>query len=379
MTMKTIGYVSMGDPFHDRKYWSGLVYKIREAIENAGYEVIWIPYTDKSVSCFFAKCILKCLSVFMKTNGGVHFKPLTKAYSKSIDEHQIEQVDYLFFPGGAQVALFLRRIKPIIYYTDATIFQMNGYYGLPKVTWSQKMAEKMEKEATNLAHINIRSSQWAINSVINDCGFDPKRSYVLEFGANVDDNDIRTSVPYSGGELRILFSGVDWNRKGGDIAVNTVRILRDKGINANLFIVGINKLEDKYSRLDYVSDMGFLNKNKPDEYRRYIELFSTSHIFLLPTRAECSAIVFCEASAFGLPIYTYLTGGTADYVVDGKNGRTITLDSSAEDFANKIMNDLYSNNLPDLHNGALSIYKEKLSWEVWSQRFKQIMEVEHNS
>jgi len=75
--MKTIGYVSMGDPFHDRKYWSGTVYKIREAIENAGYEVIWIPYTDKSVSCFFAKCILKCLSVFMKTNGGVHFKPLT--------------------------------------------------------------------------------------------------------------------------------------------------------------------------------------------------------------------------------------------------------------------------------------------------------------
>lgn len=43
--MKTIGYVSQANPFEDKKAWSGLIYKIREGIENAGYNVVWIPYT----------------------------------------------------------------------------------------------------------------------------------------------------------------------------------------------------------------------------------------------------------------------------------------------------------------------------------------------
>ena len=41
---KVIGFVSMDDPFHNRVAWSGTVYKLREAIEMAGFEVKWIPY-----------------------------------------------------------------------------------------------------------------------------------------------------------------------------------------------------------------------------------------------------------------------------------------------------------------------------------------------
>ena len=43
-----IGYVSPTNPFTDRKAWSGLTYKVRESIERAGYDIIWIPY--KTVS-----------------------------------------------------------------------------------------------------------------------------------------------------------------------------------------------------------------------------------------------------------------------------------------------------------------------------------------
>ncbi len=38
--MKTIGYVTAADPFHDRKAWSGTIYKVREAIENAGVQCV---------------------------------------------------------------------------------------------------------------------------------------------------------------------------------------------------------------------------------------------------------------------------------------------------------------------------------------------------
>ena len=56
--MKTIGYVSQANPFEDKKAWSGLIYKIREGIENAGYNVVWIPYT-KDTSVVFPKVCLE--------------------------------------------------------------------------------------------------------------------------------------------------------------------------------------------------------------------------------------------------------------------------------------------------------------------------------
>ncbi len=42
--IRKIGYVSRYNPFVDRTDWSGTRYKIREAIEKAGYEVKWVQY-----------------------------------------------------------------------------------------------------------------------------------------------------------------------------------------------------------------------------------------------------------------------------------------------------------------------------------------------
>lgn len=42
--------------------------------------------------------------------------------------------------------------------------------------------------------------------------------------------------------LRILFSGVDWERKGGEIAVDTVMQLNAAGIRATLYVAGIKDL-----------------------------------------------------------------------------------------------------------------------------------------
>ena len=58
-------------------------------------------------------------------------------------------------------------------------------------------------------------------------------------------------------------------------------------------------------------------------------------------RAECSALVFCEASAYSLPIITYDTGGVGDYVINGKNGYRLPLEASGKDFANKIIDILH--------------------------------------
>lgn len=373
----TIGYICESNPFMDRKAWSGTIYKIRESIEKAGFEVVWIPFNNSNkLARFSEKLRWKLYDILGKKQilGGTHFLPELYAYSKSIKrDTTFNKCDILFFPRGGQIGLFLNTNKPIIYYSDATAQVMVDYYWKNCHPLSVKMACYLEKKASQKAYLNLRSSQWAINSVINDCKCPTSHSIVLEFGANIDATDITPITPYKKGTLNILFSGVDWERKGGDIAVETVKILRTKGIDAILHIVGIKELPEKYNNYGFISNHGFLNKNYPEDYKKYIEIFRNCHIMLLPTQAECSAIVYCEAAGFGLPTYTYATGGTESYVLNGVNGHTLPPSLQANDFADYILEDIEHEKMPSFHEGALKLYSEKLSWSAWSKRFKRIM------
>ena len=375
MHIKTIGYVCHADPFNDRKDWSGTTYKLREAIEMAGFHVVWIPYRKDTLLVLLARIRRKIVDLFSKGcyMGDVYYGPISKAYADSIDRSLIAQCDLLFFPGGEQIGLYLNTNKPFIVFGDSTFPLMVGYQWKGLARKFIISAEELCKQASRKAICNIRASQWALDSVINDYQCPPERCFTLELGPNLDSKDITFTKPYQGGPLNILFSGVRWVNKGGEVAFETVRLLRERGLDARLTVVGPPKKPSAIADQDYVRFIGFLDKNSQEDYRRYIELYKQSHIFLLPTRMECAGVVFCEASAFGLPCYTYLTGGTGSYVVDGYNGRALPLSKGAEDFANTIISDLNSNRYTLYRSNALRHHREFLSWEAWGKRFAAIV------
>lgn len=61
-----------------------------------------------------------------------------------------------------------------------------------------------------------------------------------------------------------------------------------------------------------------------------------SDFLLLPTRAESYGIVFCEASAFGIPSITTDVGGVSGVVHNGKNGYTLPYSANGHDYAHMI-------------------------------------------
>ena len=373
----TIGYVCETDPRKDRLAWSGLIYKIREAIEQAGFEVVWIPICEQTKFLKWTARLRWRLYHFggeKNILAGVHFLPEAYGLAKSIKKNDdFDRCDMLFFPRGGQISLFLNTNKPIIYHSDATVQVMVDYYWKNCHPLSVKMACWLERKASQKASLIIRASKWAVDSVINDCGCDPNRCVVIEFGANFDETDIIPITPYQGGRLEVLFPGVEWERKGGDIAVETIRLLRERGYDAVLNIVGIKELPAYCSKYDFIVDHGFLNKNNIEDYRKYIHLFNCCHILLLPTQVECAGIVFCEAAGHGMPSYTYATGGTENYVLNGINGYTLSPAQGASDFAERILKDIESENMVNLHEGSLKLYKEKLSWKAWSSHFREVM------
>lgn len=371
---KVIGYVSEKNPFIDRKAWSGTIFKIREGIENAGYEVKWIRPHYGTVRKFLCRCISKLQYKHIKINNSRRY---CKLFARYIDKNDYKGCDCLIVPCIAGLLPYLPDDIPAIFYTDTTHRLMVGYYWKKKLPLKTiRHGEECEYAGIHRATINLRSSHWAANSVVNDYGYDPKKTYVIEFGANIDDNDLvpNTLKYVDGSEVNILFSGVEWQRKGGDIAVETVRKLNEQGIKTKLVIAGIRELPPQYIGLPYIDYVGYLNKNIPEQYSRYVKLWQEANLFLLPTQAECAGIVYCEASAYGVPIFTYDTGGIGDYVIDGVNGYKLPPTATATDFAACIKRNLDTASLLALHDGGLRLYKEKLSWQAWSRRFREIME-----
>lgn len=370
--MKKIGIVSAFDPHTDRKAHSGILFKINRSIEAAGFETVWV----RNPKPFLYSILCKIIAVFQKIGllKGLYLDHTvlgSKLLASTIDKKAIAGCDYLMVIHYFHVPAFLKTTVPIIYHSDATFELANDYYlhNIPR--FLQKQANYIEQLALDHSAFHLSSSDWRQESVINTYHQNPDKCVVLEYGPCVDLDGMQTKGSEDG-VLHLFFSGVDWERKGGDIAVETVKILNERGIKSVLTIAGVKEIPKRYENKSYINLVGYLNKNNKDQYQQLKKIYSTSDLFFLPTKAECSAIVFCEASACGLPIITFDTGGIGSYVKNGINGYRLPEGASPAMFADKIEEIINKNLLPTLSRGALTYAATNLNWDNWTEWFKKL-------
>lgn len=367
-----IGFINLNSPL-DRKASSGTTFQMCQALKRIGADIVWLQpkhnFFYKLVNLFFKVLTVSTRSKILRD----HTIPLAKIESKSLKKQDIENCDILFAPFASTSLYSLKTDKPIIYLSDATFAVMVDYYFMGLTKWNIRQANKIDKRAIDKATHVILPSKWAYDSAINDYHADASKIHIVEFGANIDENNIIPHRFNYTGHLDLLFLGVDWNRKGGDIALEATKYLNDNGVPATLHIVGIRDLDTEIASLPFVKNYGFLNKNNKDDYNLLTSIIQKSHCLLLPTKAECAGIVFCESSANGLPIFTYNTGGVPNYVENGKNGYMLPIGSSGQEFGKKIYECLQSGELEKMSETAVDAYKEKLNWTVWGQKIEHII------
>lgn len=376
LTGKTIGFFSSSD-LSDRRSLSGTMYTMARALESTGAKVVWIPVkSDSLVYKCYRKFVKEAIRLFPKLESRL---PKFKLWScriaaRNMDMPLVESCDVLFAPMQSGALFYLETSRPIVYLSDATFHLMIDYYwyNLPKQDKAE--GELIEKTAVNKAAALVYPSHWAAESAVRDYGQSKEKITLAFLGPNLDIGKI---VPHKfsfGGHLDLLFVGVDWKRKGGDIAVSACKWLNDNGIDSTLHIVGIKSLDSGIASLPYVEDHGFLNKNIDKDFSRLISLYDQANCFLLPTLAECAGVSFCEASAFGLPCFTHDTGGVSDYVIDGLNGCLLPLGSSGEDFGRKIKACVESGEMGKMSVEAVKVSREKLTWDRWRDNMTEVID-----
>lgn len=367
-----VGFIGWYSP-EDKKALSGTPHKMSDLLKSIGCEVTWIKVEESKKYLLYQKVMGAIGKISHKHLDSTHSVMGAMLQSKTIDMNAVEQCDVLFAPFCSEALYSLETDKPIIYLSDATFNIMVDYYFKGLSANAIKQGNKVEQRAMDRSKAIIVSSQWAANSAINDYHQNPSKVHIVEFGANLDDKDIIEKTFDYNGHLHILFLGVDWKRKGGQIAVNACKWLNENGVPATLHIVGIKDLGESIKKLPYVDYVGFLNKNYPEQYNRLVAVIKQCHCMLLPTLQEAAGIAFCECSAYGLPSFTHLTGGTGNYVYNGRNGYLLPLGSTGADFGAKIKECLESGELKRMSEAAKDVYKEKLNWNVWASKVENII------
>jgi glycosyltransferase involved in cell wall biosynthesis len=367
-----IAFLSATNP-ENKRLWSGTISSLY-AILSSDYEVEWIGIPGyKVLSIIFSGLYFIKGKVygkrFLYTHTFIYARIIAFIYSQRLKKNNY---DLVFAPCTSTAIPYLKSKGKIVALDDATFDSLLGYYQYfsnlhpLNVETGRKLYAQYVKKCDAI----IVASQWAKENAGNK--YDVKNKLaILKFGANFPPIPVEYSEKYSRtGTIRILFAGVHWVTKGGPILMEAYRHLKKSGYKVKVVIVGCNPgIEDPD-----ITVIPFLDKTKTEDREKFYTLYMNSDFFVLPTRFECAGIVFCEASAFGLPIIANDTGGVKSYVEEGVNGYCLRESADGAEYADKII-EVYSDEgrYFALRKSARKKYEDELNWNSWLCGFKKII------
>jgi glycosyltransferase involved in cell wall biosynthesis len=373
-----IGFLSSQDA-SDRTAWSGILFNLHRALQQHAGEV---EILDSPSESHFIRGLLRAISpanrFFGQNLGMMQSLPISLAYGRFYRKKILAtQCDVIVAPVASNEIGYLKTSVPVIYLSDATFSAMENYYfetaDVSRVYLWQ--GNHLEKRAIQNATAVLYCSEWAANSAVQNYAASAGKVHVIPFGANIDSIPPRDALQQGStdGRCRLLFVGRGWRRKGGQIAFDALIALRARNVDAELTIVGCSPPHP----IDHphVTVIPWLDQNIPEGRLALQGLYYGADFFVLPTRAECWGIVFCEASAYGLPIVATDTGGVSTVVQQNINGVLLPPSAGGQEYAD-VISAIWSDpaRYQRLRRTTRERYESVLNWEAWGQSVRVVLE-----
>ncbi len=296
--------------------------------------------------------------------------------SPSINKNYAQQIankvsktnpDLIICPHMNAIA-YLKCKQPVVLWTDSLYEGTMSTFpdGKPSQT-SVRHLKALDRLAMENCRLVIFSSEWAAQLAMKTYNVDPAKIKVVPTGANLEcrrtRNDIDDIIRSKSSKVcKLLFCGVNWVRKGGDIALEVAKQLNDSGITTELTIVGCQP-ETSESLPHFVKVLGFIDRSTQEGEKLIEKLFQESHFLILPSRTDFTPAVIREASSFGLPCISTNVGGIPTLIEDGCNGKVFDVDASPNEYCAYISELIadYSKYVA-LSFSSFQEYESRLNW-----------------
>lgn len=379
--MINIAYLSQYDAT-DVRSWSGTGRAMAQCLGEAGFRLNLIGPLKNQMHPVNVGRYLTHRYLFRQEDHPQRDPGFLRHFARQAEQKLAAiNADLIFAPGGLPLA-YLRTSLPVVMWTDCTFSSLLDYY--PKFSnlsaRSVRNGHDAERRALNRCNRIVFASRWAADSAIKDYGVSPDKIRIVPFGSNMpgaQQTDLERLIAQRlatiDKKIRLSLVGVDWYRKGVDLAAHAVSILVDSGINAELIVVGCMPPDGLAP--SHVRTAGFIDKARPEGVTELARLLEASHFFVLPSRAECYGIALCEAASYGLPSLTSKTGGIDLIVVNGITGQTFNPKAPAEAWADYIAALVRDpSRYAALCRSAYDDYQRRLNWTASGKLVRQLIE-----
>lgn len=368
MSREKIIFLSVKNP-ESKKDWSGIPYYMFHALREI-YDVEWISGPKlgmtKRMLHYLGKALQRLTgSKFIFDYGGVTARLYGRYYSRVLAGKS--DIKFVFVPAGLTEISDLQTNLPVVAVGDCSVLQLLDYYpALNGVSaYSRTDVEQVERSALERCARIVFSSNWASDFVRSRYGVECR---VIPFGANIRPAEVLAKKMSD--SCRLLVVGVDWQRKGGDSAMEIQRLLINSEVGSSLTVVGMRPESDD-NLPPYVNFVS-VDKDSESGELTYIELLKNSDFLLLPTLADCTPIVIAEAFAAGLPVLATRTGGIPSMIDEGVTGFLFEA-GDAKGYSERIMKLL---DQPELYTAisanCLAASRNIFNWKHFALEIKKL-------
>lgn len=257
-----------------------------------------------------------------------------------------------------------RRVHQV---TDTSLAALvETYPAFARVTpGGRRTAQEIERAVAERTAGFLAATAWSRERLLEDVGVPATAVTVARFGpAIAPPPDGRHPHPPEAGPLRLLLVATDWERKGGDLALAAVQRVRDRGLEAELTVVGARgrALPEHVRHHEHLA---------PAELSR---LYATHHVLIEPSRASAGGVVVTDALHHGLPVLATAVGGLPDLVQDGRTGWLVPADPDLETLADAITERVMAADLPAVSRAAGTWARSQASWAGWATAVREAIE-----
>lgn len=313
----------------DVSYWSGAIENIYHAlkIKNDKLQIIKIDNLNNTLRKIFA--FKREIFKYFKNEkfDDAYNDSVSKNFSHQIDKKlkKFENINYILCFDTSLIS-YLRTDIPIILWTDLLYSQYYNHY-----FQKQKISKKTVKSIKRIESLAIKKTnkvflptKWALIEAKKKYKKYSKKFHLLHFGPNFKNQIAKKNIrkiisKRSNKKLLLTTLSVDWQRKGIHKIINLKKILDKRGIEVELFIIGLNnrtKIKDKN-----INIIPFINKNTKNGEKLISNYLVNSHFHILFSNAEAYGISLIEANSRGVPNICFNVGGIPSVVKNETNGK----------------------------------------------------------
>lgn len=230
---------------------------------------------------------------------------------------------------------------------------------------------RYEEDVASQMNAIFTFSQYLRQSFISDYHVPAHRVFCVGTGFNVSgapsaDTPKDYSIP------RILFVGVEFERKGGPELLQAFDRVRQRIPNAELDIVGPHKLINLPAGVVF---HGHLLKSDPAQREKLESLYRNASLFVLPSRYEPFGIAPLEAMLHRIPCIATDAWAFRETILPGVNGDLVAK-GNVEDLADKMIRLLRdADALAAMGKRGRELVLRDHTWHAVAGRFTQALSI----